>query len=265
MVTESRELGVALHDAAQDLSSYDMQQQLAALRGLEEKIAKRREELAPRAKFSFKRKPKAEVQRAAPDAAAASKDVASSLASASTVPNDAVVIDGQKGSKLVITPGGRDVMLKDLTDCDVHLLDVVGAVRANNVVRCRIWAPAVASSLLLYNCDESVFVLVAQQLRLHDSHRLSLYLHTKSSPVIEGCTDVKFGPYPADAVYPEREANWKAIGLEPTTDDRTWAQVLDFHWHKTTPSPNWTLTESAPAAQVLQLDASAPSGSDGAA
>ena len=54
----------------------------------------------------------------------------------------------------------------------------------------------------LYSCRATVFVLVAQQLRLHDSEHLELYLHTTASPVVEGCKEVAFGPYPKDAVRP---------------------------------------------------------------
>merc|ERR1719463_739603 len=66
LLQASRELGGCLHDAAQELSTYDLQQQLAALKSLDEKIAQRREELAPRAKFSFKRKSKPTQAASAP-------------------------------------------------------------------------------------------------------------------------------------------------------------------------------------------------------
>jgi hypothetical protein len=252
LVQASRELGARLHDAAQELSTYDLQQQLAALKSLDEKIAQRRDELAPRAKFSFKRKTKPAQAASAPSkesataASASNRDIAA-------VPLDAVLIEAKTKEKIVLKPGGKDVMLKDLSDCVVHLLDVVGAVRVQNLERCVIWAPAVASSCLMYNCTESVFVLVAQQLRLHDSDRLALYLHTKSSPIIEGCKRIAFGPYPLDALYDDSDATWATIGLKPSEDDKTWADVQDFHWHKTTPSPNWKLAQLAPAAEVFDL------------
>lgn len=248
----SRELGACLHDAAKELSTYDLQQQMAALKSLDEKIAQRREELAPRAKFSFKRKAKpaqaasAPSKEIAPAASASNREIAA-------VPLDAVLIEAKTKEKIVLKPGGKDVMLKDLSDCEVHLLDVVGAVRVTNLQRCVIWAPAVATSCLLYNCTESVFVLVAQQLRLHDSDRLGLFLHTKSSPIIEGCKRIAFGPYPPDAVYDGSEASWETIGLKPNKDDSTWADVQDFHWHKTTPSPNWKLAQLAQAGEVFDL------------
>lgn len=160
LVAKARELGADIHDAAQDLSAYDLQQQMAAVRSLEEKIARRREELAPKPKFSFRRKQKEKSEVAAPVAAPAPApaDVGAGM-------GDAVVVDNRSKEKVVLQPQGRDVFLKDLSDCEVHLHDVVGAVRAHNLVRCVVWAPAVASSCLLYSCRESVFLLVAQQLR----------------------------------------------------------------------------------------------------
>jgi hypothetical protein len=251
LVQASRELSANLHDAAQELSTYDLQQQMAALKGLDEKIAQRREELAPRAKFSFKRKSKpaqaaSAPKESAPAASASNREV-------SAVPLDALLIEAKTKEKIVLKPGGKDVMLKDLSDCEVHLLDVVGALRVQNLQRCIIWAPAVATSCLLYNCTESVFVFVAQQLRLHDSDRLALYLHTKSSPIIEGCKRIAFGPYPPDALYDDSEATWAIIGLKPNNDDSTWADVQDFHWHKTTHSPNWKLADLAQAEAVFDL------------
>jgi len=255
LVAQARELGSDIHDASQDLASYDLQQQMAAVRSLEEQIARKREELAPKQKFSFRRKPKKEGEpvSTAPAVAAPKPDGADVGAGM----GDAVVVEGRRGEKVVLQPQGRDAWLKDLQDCEVHLLDAVGAVRAHNLQRCVIWAPAVQTSCLLYSCRATVFVLVAQQLRLHDSEHLELYLHTTASPVVEGCKEVAFGPYPMDAVWDGQEQHWADGRPCPREEDRTWSQVLDFHWHKTTPSPHWRLAEPAPAAEVLSMDAAA--------
>lgn len=79
----------------------------------------------------------------------------------------------------------------------------------------------------------------------------------KANPVVEGTKDVSFGPYPADAQWEKQDEHWAAIGLRPSAEDRTWSQVQDFHWHKTTPSPHWRLADAAPVAEVLSLDATA--------
>ena len=53
--------------------------------------------------------------------------------------------------------------------------------------------------------------------------------------------------------YDGSEASWETIGLKPNKDDSTWADVQDFHWHKTTPSPNWKLAQLAQAGEVFDL------------
>ncbi|EAQ83229.1 hypothetical protein CHGG_09633 [Chaetomium globosum CBS 148.51] len=77
---------------------------------------------------------------------------------------------------------------------------------------------------------DSVVVVVARQVRIHECHNVVFYLHCVSRPIVEDCKGVRFA---------------KAPGLFLTDKDKAEAnlydQVDDFKWLKTFSSPNWSL------------------------
>ncbi|ODM16988.1 hypothetical protein SI65_07387 [Aspergillus cristatus] len=77
----------------------------------------------------------------------------------------------------------------------------------------------------------SVIVVSCRQFRMHDCRDVDVYLSSTSNPIIEGCSNVRFGRTP------------RAYALDhdrPDNEDR-WSQVEDFEWIKPEPSPNWSL------------------------
>ncbi|KAH6623605.1 tubulin binding cofactor C-domain-containing protein [Chaetomium tenue] len=77
---------------------------------------------------------------------------------------------------------------------------------------------------------DSVVVVVARQVRIHECHNVVFYLHCVSRPIVEDCKGVRFA---------------KAPGIFLTDKDKAEAnlydQVDDFKWLKTFSSPNWSL------------------------
>ncbi|KAL2163494.1 hypothetical protein VTH06DRAFT_5552 [Thermothelomyces fergusii] len=77
---------------------------------------------------------------------------------------------------------------------------------------------------------DSVVMVVARQVRIHECRNVVFYLHCVSRPIVEDCTGVQFA---------------KAPGIFLTDKEKTEAnlydQVDDFKWLKTSSSPNWSL------------------------
>ncbi|KAJ5864779.1 uncharacterized protein N7529_006695 [Penicillium soppii] len=81
--------------------------------------------------------------------------------------------------------------------------------------------------------EQSVMVVSCRQFRMHNCKDVDVYLSCSSNPIIEDCSNVRFGRIP------------KAYALNhdrPDHEDR-WSQVEDFKWIKPEPSPNWSLLD----------------------
>ncbi|KAH6847286.1 tubulin binding cofactor C-domain-containing protein [Chaetomium sp. MPI-CAGE-AT-0009] len=87
---------------------------------------------------------------------------------------------------------------------------------------------------------DSVVVVVARQVRIHECRNVVFYLHCVSRPIVEDCKGVRFA---------------KAPGVFLTDKEKTEAnlydQVDDFKWLKTFSSPNWSLL---PESEVVPDD-----------
>ncbi|KAL2151360.1 hypothetical protein VTH82DRAFT_6458 [Thermothelomyces myriococcoides] len=87
---------------------------------------------------------------------------------------------------------------------------------------------------------DSVIMVIARQVRIHECRNVVFYLHCVSRPIVEDCTGVQFT---------------KAPGIFLTEKEKTEAnlydQVDDFKWLKTFSSPNWSLL---PDDQVVPED-----------
>lgn len=231
------------------LPPYDVQKYRASLKTLASDIAARREQLAPRKKFSFKRRAEAAsnaTEATIPVDGYKAAEVQAEVSSSSTTGAfNGELIEGRKGSCIKFGPGelqGRDVSLRDLEDCRVVLLDQVGALHVHRLRRCEIVIVAVSSSLLMHHCHECIFTFAAKQLRLHDSDQVVLHLHTRSSPIIEHCKRIMFAPF--DLAWPGLEELLQRASLGSPGEDGPWSDVQDFNWLKRQASPNWCLVPS---------------------
>ncbi|KAI8948596.1 tubulin binding cofactor C-domain-containing protein [Xylaria longipes] len=100
-----------------------------------------------------------------------------------------------------------------------------------NIKHSLIIAGHVAGPAHITGIEDSILVVAARQVRMHDCKNVHVYLHCTSHPIIEDCSQVVFAPLPAfyanDSTTPETNQ---------------WDQVDDFKWLKDTPSPNWGVT-----------------------
>merc|ERR1711897_112720 len=87
----------------------------------------------------------------------------------------------------------------------------IGALHCHNLSGCDIVVGVCGSSALLYNCRECSLTIAAKQLRLHDSEKIALHIHTLSGPVVENCQKILVSPY--DLSYPCVDNHWQAAFL----------------------------------------------------
>ncbi|KAJ5549160.1 hypothetical protein N7513_006394 [Penicillium frequentans] len=85
--------------------------------------------------------------------------------------------------------------------------------------------------------ENSIIVVTCRQFRMHHCKDVDVYLSCSSNPIIEDCSNIRFGRIPkAHALDHDR----------PDHQDR-WSQVEDFKWIKPEPSPNWSLLDPSDA------------------
>ncbi|KAJ8114761.1 hypothetical protein ONZ43_g4828 [Nemania bipapillata] len=126
--------------------------------------------------------------------------------------------------------------LTDLTRCivDMTIPTTTGAPFAGlalkNIKQSLIVAGQVAGPMHITGMEDSVIVVAARQVRMHDCKNVHVYLHCASHPIIEDCSQVAFAPLPA---YYTNEST--------PPEKNQWDQVDDFKWLKATASPNWSI------------------------
>ncbi|KAK4124273.1 hypothetical protein N657DRAFT_644487 [Parathielavia appendiculata] len=86
------------------------------------------------------------------------------------------------------------------------------------------------------NVRDSVVVVAARQVRIHDCDNVVFYLHCVSRPIIEACKRVWFAKAPACYLTDKQKGE---INL--------FDQVDDFQWLKSTASPNWSVLPESDA------------------
>ncbi|POS73073.1 tubulin binding cofactor C [Diaporthe helianthi] len=96
--------------------------------------------------------------------------------------------------------------------------------------RALVIAGQVAGPAHVTGVRDSVLVVNARQVRMHECRNLTVYLWCGSHPIIEDCEDVRVAPLPE--VFLGR-------GQDNAADSNQWDRVDDFDWLKTEPSPNW--------------------------
>ncbi|KAI5921995.1 tubulin binding cofactor C [Camillea tinctor] len=109
-----------------------------------------------------------------------------------------------------------------------------------NIRRSLIVAGHVAGPAHITGIEDSVIVVAARQVRIHECRNVDVYLHCQSHPIIEDCEGMRFAPLPD--LYASDTT---------TAENNQWDQVDDFKWLKTEPSPHWSVL---PADQRIEPD-----------
>jgi len=130
--------------------------------------------------------------------------------------------------------------LTDLRDCivDMSVPTAEGSpfpgLALKNISNSLIVAGRVTGPVHITNVTNSILVMTAHQVRIHECSNVDIYLHCSSHPIIEDCTGMRFAPLPEHYT----------TGAERATENQ-WNQVDDFKWLKAGHSPNWTILSNS--------------------
>jgi hypothetical protein len=130
----------------------------------------------------------------------------------------------------------KGVVLTNLGDCTVKLTGSPSTLHMTSLRNCRIMCGPVATSVIVDDCADCIFVLACQQLRIHNTKHCDFYLHVTSRAIIEDSTQIGFAPY--NWKYENMENHFDIAGLDVNRNN--WDMVDDFNWLASDkPSPNW--------------------------
>lgn len=131
----------------------------------------------------------------------------------------------------------KPVSLSNIDSCVVKVNGNASTIHLNNIKNSQIFLGPVSNSVFIDNCTDSTLYLACHQLRMHTSHKCSVYLHVTSRPIIEHCKNIGFAP--AVNIDP---VLLQLAGLDEGTNH--WNEVDDFNWLSVEEkSPNWYVIE----------------------
>ena len=139
----------------------------------------------------------------------------------------------------------KDLLLRDLTRCTIHLLVPLDFLRLENLTDCKLLCGPVAGPVYLEKCQGCTLYLASRQLRIHHTYDTTLYVHTVSGPIIEDCDRLRFAPWAL--TYPGWEEQFVEAGLGGKGKGgreggrNAWKEVKDFKWLRAQQSPHWSV------------------------
>lgn len=142
----------------------------------------------------------------------------------------------------IITVNREDLVnqcfvMKDLTNCTITLKGPANTIHMERVTNCRIISAPTLTSVRIVACSHCEFSLSCHQLRIDSATDSVFHVLTRSGPIIENSSRLKFTTY--DYEYPELEQDLQHCGL--SRDQDLGRDVQDFNWlSPDQPSPNWS-------------------------
>ncbi|RYG67456.1 hypothetical protein EON64_07400 [archaeon] len=232
-------------------------------------------QVQPKKKFAFSTRSKTTPHvapastAAAPGPSAVNIPAATASSFGASLPPDSFVISHRRNETLSFTyeqlvaqiPATScasphvQLHIQQCSDCIIHVPVMLGSVRIEHIARCTVLlGPCLTSVYIEGALDGCLLVVACHQLRIHNTQQSTLLLACKSHPIIEDCAGLLCGPYLAQ--YPSLPQQLHDSSLHMVAPD-SHVKVVDFRWHKTTPSPNWRVLTEEEKQQVsarLQRD-----------
>ena len=214
------------------LTKYSLTKNQEKIKQYRQKLESCQKQKVMKKSFTFSTKTKIETKKS-------SKNNCESSHDGDTVDFVTPIVDHQQlmGQEKVITQTENET---------ITLLEVMSTLRLSYVSNCTVICGPVKSSVFVNNCNNVKVVVACQQLRIHASSNLELYVHVNGKIIIENCTGVRVAPY--NLKYEGVEKDFLESQLK--MDVNNWNSVDDFDWLISSKhSPNWSLI---PAEQIIQ-------------
>lgn len=113
--------------------------------------------------------------------------------------------------------------LTELTGCIVDMSiptsqgHAFPGLHMRDIKKSVIVAGRVAGPVHITGISDSILVIVAHQVRIHDCKNVDIYLHCTSHPIIEDCSGMRFAPLPA--CYVSTARNQAITATDKGADD----------------------------------------------
>lgn len=113
-----------------------------------------------------------------------------------------------------------DVLLEDLTESKIELSGEINSLRIRKSINCEISLIGICTtgSIYIENVKGGKLVIAGDQIRIHDTSNVDIFLFSKNSCILEDCEDLRF--------YPNRNA--AKLFVAYNGDDNYWRCVQDF-------------------------------------
>ncbi|KAK9753509.1 Tubulin binding cofactor C [Popillia japonica] len=136
----------------------------------------------------------------------------------------------------------KDILLSKLNNCKIKLFGSPSTLHMNYLKDCYIFCGPVSTSIFVESCENCTFVIACQQLRLHSSKNINIYLHVTSRAIMEDSSNIFIAPYNLE--YENIQEDFKKSGLDGCSNN--WTAIDDFNWLKLDKkSPNWNVLDEA--------------------
>lgn len=221
------------------LRTYDIKKTNASLQELTNRAHDLEKRLVPKKKFGFKKKPKLVPKELVSNADEV--DCTKKPLSLSIIGN-LCGFESRTGENLSLEPEEifkKDVTLRNLSKCIITLEGSPSTLHIKHLTNCLVLTGPVSTSIFIDNCTHCKFAMACQQLRLHTSTHIDVYLHVTSRAIMEDCTNIRVAPY--SFKYNKLDEDFTNANLDINTNN--WTGIDDFNWLNVKHSPNWKVID----------------------
>ena len=136
--------------------------------------------------------------------------------------------------------GKNNILIENITNCNIYLLHDFKACYINNCQNCNIFLGCICGGTHITNCVNSKIYLISHQLRIHQTTKSNFYVLTNSNPIIEYSKENIF--HPLKIKYEGFDDIVKISGID--INNNNWNKIQDFQWLKKDKSPNFEIDET---------------------
>lgn len=133
---------------------------------------------------------------------------------------------------------GQSFTISGLDKCEVQLMDHSDQVLLDGISGCKILIGPSSESVFVRNAKNCHFFIACKQFRCRDCESCTVSLYSKTEPVVETSSKMRFYPYSAS--YSNQTAHFSKAKLIP--EHNHWCNVFDFNkGDNRYPEPHWEL------------------------
>lgn len=109
-----------------------------------------------------------------------------------------------------------DILIENLTGTTLKLMGSINSLRIKNTIKSNIDLALICSgSIFIENVKGGKLTIAGDQIRIHDTSDVDIFLFSKSSCILEECRDLRFYPNRSAAKLfgynDEEEGYWKCV------------------------------------------------------